>query len=55
MPKAEHTIQHTNKMFVANTKEDGTVYPNRLRWSHESLPEDWLAADLLTSMVVVKV
>jgi hypothetical protein len=47
MPKAEHTIQHTNKMFVANTKEDGTVYPNRLRWSHEGLPEDWLAADYI--------
>lgn len=47
MPKAEHVIQHTNKMFVANTKEDGTVYPNRLRWSHEGLPSDWLAADYI--------
>ena len=37
-PKAEHVIQHTNKMFVANTKENGVVYPNRLRWSHEGLP-----------------
>ena len=46
-PKAEHTIQHTNKMFVANTKEDGTVYPNRLRWSHEGLPEDWLQSDYI--------
>ena len=46
-PKAEHTIQHTNKMFVANTREDGTSYPNRLRWSHEGLPEDWLFADYL--------
>ena len=46
-PKAEHTIQHTNKMFVANTKEDGTVYPNRLRWSHEGLPEDWLQSDFI--------
>ena len=47
MPKGEHTIQHTNKMFVANTKEDGTVYPNRLRWSHESLPEDWMEDDYI--------
>lgn len=46
-PKAEHTIQHTNKMFVANTKEDGTSYPNRLRWSHEGLPQDWLEADYI--------
>jgi hypothetical protein len=47
MPKAELAIQHTNKMFVAYTKEDGTVYPNRLRWSHEGLPTDWLAADYI--------
>jgi len=46
-PKAEHTIQHTNKMFVANTKEDGTSYPNRLRWSHEGLPSDWLQSDYI--------
>ena len=46
-PKAEHTIQHTNKMFVANTREDGTSYPNRLRWSHEGLPEDWLQSDFI--------
>jgi hypothetical protein len=44
-PKAEHTIQHTNKMFVANTNENGTLYPNRLRWSHEGKPEDWLETD----------
>lgn len=46
-PKAEHTIQHTNKMFVAYTNENGTVHPNRLRWSHEGLPEDWLFADYI--------
>ena len=46
-PKAEHTIQHTNKMFVAHTKENGVVYPNRLRWSHEGLPSDWLESDYI--------
>ena len=46
-PKAEHTIQHTNKMFAAYTKENGVVYPNRLRWSHEGLPTDWLESDYI--------
>jgi hypothetical protein len=41
-------------MFVANTKEDGTVYPNRLRWSHETLPKIG-STDLLILMVVVMV
>lgn len=45
MPKAEHAVQHANKMFVANTKEDGTAYPNVLRFSHEGLPEDWDSDD----------
>ena len=47
MPKAEHVIQHANKMFVANTNENGTLYPNRLRFSHEGLPEDWLQLDFI--------
>jgi len=45
IPTAQHIITHANKMFVANTTEAGVRYPNRLRWSHEGLPEDWLAAD----------
>jgi hypothetical protein len=47
MPKAEHNIVHANKMFVANTVEDGVAYPDRLRWSHEGLPEDWLESDFI--------
>ena len=47
MPKAELCIQHTNKMFFANTYEDGVAYPNRVRWSHEGLPEDYLQADYI--------
>lgn len=45
MPKAEHNIVHANKMFVANTMENGTAYPDRVRWSHEGKPESWLEAD----------
>lgn len=45
MPTAQHLIVHANKMFAANTSENGVAFPNRLRWSHESLPEDWLFDD----------
>ena len=41
MPKAEHLIQHANKMFAANINDNGTKYPNRLYWSHDALPTDW--------------
>jgi len=47
MPRAELCVAHANKMFVANTYEDGVAYPNRLRWSHESLPEDWYQDDYI--------
>ena len=54
MPRAELTIAHANKLFVANTKEYNsdatptlTAYPNRLRWSHESSPENWFQDDYI--------
>ncbi len=54
MPRAEMAIAHANKLFVANTKElnnDATPsvvnYPNRLRWSHENLPENWYVDDYI--------
>jgi hypothetical protein len=47
MPKAEHNIVHANKMFVANTREDGVDYPDRLRWSHEGVPESWVEDDFI--------
>jgi len=54
MPRAELAITHANKLFVANTKEYNddatptlTDFPNRLRWSHESLPEDWYVDDYI--------
>jgi hypothetical protein len=46
-PQANHAITHASKMFVANTKEyvSGvlTSFPNRVRWSDESLvsPTRW--------------
>lgn len=47
MPTAEHLLVHANKMFAANTTENSVAYPNRVRWSHENLPEDWLEADFI--------
>ena len=45
MPRAEHVFVHANKVWVANTYEDGVAHPNRIRWSHEGLPEDWMEDD----------
>lgn len=47
MPASEHVITHTNKVFVAHTYENGVAHPNRLRWSHEGLPNDFAADDFL--------
>ncbi len=47
MPRAELVRAHANKLFCANTFEDGVAYPNRLRWSHENLPEDWFQQDFI--------
>ena len=47
MPTAEHIIVHANKMVVANTTEDGVAYPNRVRWSFESLPDNWNEDDYI--------
>ena len=46
-PRANIIKAHANKMFVANTIEGVYPYPNRLRWSHEGLPEDWEENDYI--------
>lgn len=33
VPRAEHIAVHAGYMWVANTWESGTNYPNRIRWS----------------------
>ena len=47
MPRAELVRAHANKLFCANTFEDGTAFPNRIRWSHESSPENWFQDDYI--------
>ena len=46
-PQCEHIAVHANKMFAAGTNDAGTVYKNRLRWSHEAEPEDWATTDYI--------
>jgi hypothetical protein len=47
VPAAEHLTVHANKMFAAHTHEDGSEFPNRLRWSDESKPENWISEDYI--------
>ena len=47
MPCAKHLVVHANKMFAANTIENSVAFPNRVRWSHDSLPEDYMTDDYL--------
>lgn len=62
MPQCEHLVVHANKLFVANTTEGGVAHPNRIRWSDEELPTNWVQDDYIdifggggsiTGMVVV--
>lgn len=44
-PSAKLSVTHAGKVFVANTKENGVEYPNRIRWSHPNSPENWAEQD----------
>ena len=46
-PKAKLNITHAGKLWVANTNENSTAYPNRIRWSHENSPESWAELDFI--------
>ena len=45
MPCAKHLAVHANKMFAANTIENSVSEVNRVRWSHDSFPEDYETDD----------
>lgn len=47
MPNCKHLLIHANKMFAANTVEDGVAYPNRVRWSLEGIPDNWSKDDYI--------
>ena len=46
-PTAEVIEAHSGYLFAANLEEDGTVFPNRVRWSHPTSPDDWATDDFL--------
>jgi hypothetical protein len=47
MPKARLITAHMGYVWVANTSESGTAYPNRIRWSHPNKPEAWRTNDYI--------
>lgn len=46
-PQARHCATHAGKIFVANTRENGVNFPNRIRWSHPNSPENWASNDFI--------
>lgn len=47
MPIAKCIAYHMGLLFVANTSEDGSSRPNRVRWSHPNKAEDWKQLDFI--------
>ena len=47
IPTAQHILVHANRMFVANTTEAGVAHPNRVRWSIEGIPDNWIETDYI--------
>lgn len=47
MPRANLVASHLDRLWVADTKENTTVYPNRIRWSHPSIAESWREDDYI--------
>ena len=46
-PAAEVIETHSGYLFAANLDEDSLDYPNRLRWSHPTSPDDWAQPDFI--------
>lgn len=47
MPKANLCATHIDRLWVADTYEGSTLYPNRIRWSHPSVAESWRQEDYI--------
>lgn len=43
--RAEHLQVHANKMFASDVITQGVHHVNRIHWSKESLPDQWLKDD----------
>lgn len=47
MPMANLIATHVDRVWVANTEEDGDAYPDRVRFSHPAFPESWRELDYI--------
>lgn len=47
MPSATLIQNHVDRMWVANTEEGETAYPDRVRFSHPGFPESWRELDYI--------
>ena len=47
MPQCRHVTFHIDRNWVAYTGEDGTSYPDRVRFSHPLFPESWREDDYI--------
>jgi hypothetical protein len=47
MPISKHVASHVDRLWVANTTEDGVAYLNRVRFSHPNFPESWRQIDYI--------
>lgn len=47
MPKANLCATHIDRLWVADTYEGSSAYPNRIRWSHPSVAESWREDDYI--------
>lgn len=45
LPTAKYIAAFQGSVWVANTKESGTVFANRVRFSHPNQPGDWRSFD----------
>lgn len=47
MPRAQMTVAHMERLWVANVYENAIAYPNRIRFSHPLFPESWREDDFI--------
>lgn len=47
MPKANLCATHIDRLWVADTNENASAFPNRVRWSHPSVAESWREDDYI--------
>jgi hypothetical protein len=46
-PKGQFVATHVDRLWVANTTENGASFPNRVRFSHPLFPESFRSSDFI--------